>query len=210
VSGKKLLHILLGAAIALAFVMPIGVYAFVKSGLFNVAASHPHTKFTQWITHETMIHSVRRHAAGIEAPASVSAAQVVRGFCLYETHCVACHGAAAVARQQWASGLEPSPPYLLDATSNWTAPQLFWIAKNGIKLTGMPSWRDSLSDGQLWDVVGFLEAMRDLPPQTYVQWRSHAICGGFKGAWPAPEPPSSPPFQGRDVQNGTVLKTVRF
>ena len=192
-SGKKLLHILLGAAIALAFVMPLGVYAFVKSGLFNVAASHPHTKFTQWITHETMIHSVRRHAAGIEAPASMSAAQVVAGFCLYETHCVACHGAAAVAREQWASGLEPSPPYLLDATSNWTPSQLFWIAKNGIKMTGMPSWRDSLSDGQLWDVAGFLEAMRQMPPQTYVQWRSRGMCGGFKGAWPAPEPPSTPP-----------------
>ena len=192
-SGKKLLHLFIGAAIGLAVVMPLGVYAFVKSGLFNVAAAHPHTKFTQWITHETMIHSVRRHAAGIEAPAHVSAAQVVRGFCLYETHCVACHGAAAVARQQWAGGLEPSPPYLLDATSNWTPSQLFWIAKNGIKMTGMPSWRDSLSDGQLWDVVGFLEAMRDLPPQTYVQWRSRRMCGGFRGAWPAPAPPSTPP-----------------
>ena len=192
-SGKKLLHLLIGAAIGLAVFMPLGVYAFVKSGLFNVAAAHPHTKFTQWITHETMIHSVRRHAAGIEAPAHVSAAQVVRGFCLYETHCVACHGAAAVARQQWAGGLEPSPPYLLDATSNWTPSQLFWIAKNGIKMTGMPSWRDSLSDGQLWDVVGFLEAMRDLPPQTYVQWRSRRMCGGFRGAWPAPAPPSTPP-----------------
>jgi mono/diheme cytochrome c family protein len=193
VSGKKLLHILLGAAIALALVMPLGVYAFVKSGLFNVAASHPHTKFTQWITHETMIHSVRRHADGIEAPAHLGVSQVEAGFCLYETHCVACHGAAAVAREQWASGLEPSPPYLLDATSNWTPSQLFWIAKNGIKMTGMPSWRDSLSDGQLWDVVGFLEAMRQMPPQTYVQWRSRGMCGGFKGPWPAPAPPSTPP-----------------
>ena len=188
--GKKWLHILIGAAIALAVLMPLGAFAFIKSGLFNVAASHPHTKLTEWITHETMIHSVRRRAAGIAPPAYTSGAQVVRGFCTYETHCVACHGAAAVAREQWVSGFEPSPPYLLDATSKWTPSQLFWIAKNGIKMTGMPSWRNSLSDAQIWDVVGFLEAMRDLPPQTYVRWRSRRMCGGFKGPWPAPAPPS--------------------
>ena len=185
----KLLHIVLGAVVAIVFLVPLGTYAFVKSGLFNVGASHPHTKLTEWLTHETMIHSVRRHAAGITPPARFAGAQVLSGFCLYETHCVACHGAAAVARDEWASGLEPSPPYLLDATEKWTPAQLFWIAKNGIKMTGMPSWRDSLSDAQIWNVVGFLEATRGLPPQTYVQWRSRRMCGGFKGPWPAPAPP---------------------
>jgi hypothetical protein len=50
VSREKLMHILIGAPIAIALVIPIGVYAFVRSGLFNVAASHPHTKVTEWIT----------------------------------------------------------------------------------------------------------------------------------------------------------------
>lgn len=190
-SWKKLRHILVGAVLAIAVLVPLGAFAFIKSGLYNVAASHPHTKLTEWITHETMIHSVRRRAAGIEAPAAFSDAQLVRGFCTYETHCVACHGAAAVAREQWVSGLEPSPPYLLDTTSRFTPRQLFWIAKNGIKMTGMPSWRDSLSDAQIWEVVGFIEAMRRLPPQTYVQWRSRRMCGGFTGPWPAPAPPST-------------------
>lgn len=189
----KLLHILLGAAIALVLLVPLGTYAFVKSGLYSVAASHPHTRFTNWLTHETMIHSVRRHAAGVAPPPGVSARQVAAGFCLYETHCVACHGAAAVARQQWVAGLEPSPPYLLDATSRWTPSQLFWIVKNGIKMTAMPSWRNSLSDGQIWAVVGFIEAMRRLPPQTYAGWRSRRMCGGVIGPWPAPAPPSTPP-----------------
>ena len=191
-SWKKLRHVLIGAALAIAVLAPLAALAVIKSGIYTVAASHPHTNFTFFITNETMIHSVKRHAAGIEPPARISAAQVKTGFCIYETHCVACHGAAAVAREHWVSGLEPSPPYLLDTTSRFTPAQLFWIAKNGIKMTGMPSWRDSLSDGQIWDVVGFLEAMRRLPPQTYVQWRSRRMCGGFKGPWPAPAPPPTP------------------
>ena len=188
---EKLHQVLIGAAIALAVVVPACAFALVKSGLYDVAASRPHTKFTEWLTHETMIHSVRRHAAGIEPPSHISAPQILAGFCTFETHCVACHGAPAVARQQWVSGLEPQPPYLADATSRWTPSQLFWIAKNGIKMTGMPSWRDSLSDAQVWEVVGFLEAMRRLPPQTYVEWRSRRMCGEFTGPWPAPAPAST-------------------
>jgi mono/diheme cytochrome c family protein len=82
--------------------------------------------------------------------------------------------------------MEPSPPYLLDTTANWTPPQLFWIVKNGIKMTGMPAWRDSMSDEQIWDVVGFLEAERRLPPQSYAALRSRRMCRGFKEPWPQP------------------------
>lgn len=189
---QKLRDIVVGAAIAMAVVVPACAFAFIKSGFYDVASSRPHTKLTEWITHETMIHSVRRYAAAVEAPAELEPAGIRAGFCLYETHCVACHGAAGVARERWVSGLEPSPPYLVDSTSKWTPSQLFWIAKNGIKMTGMPSWRDSLSDPELWQVVGFLEAMRRLPPQTYAQWRSRRICSGFSGPWPAPAPPPTP------------------
>ena len=184
--SKRLRHILIGAMIALAVVVPAATYAFVKSGLFDVGASSPHSEFTEWITHETMIHSVRRHAEPVTPARGFTAAQVLAGFCAYETHCVACHGAAAVARQEWASGMEPAPPYLLDVQQRFTPRQLFWIVKNGIKMTGMPSWRSSLSDAQIWSVVGWLEVSSKLPPQTYVQWRSERRCGASASA------PSSP------------------
>jgi mono/diheme cytochrome c family protein len=176
VRREHLRHLLIGVAIGVAVVVPLAVFGFVKSGIYNVGASSPHTKFTTWLTHETMIHSVDRRAEGIAAPASVSAAQVVAGFCAYETHCVACHGAAGVARQEWVSGLEPQPPYLLDVTQRFSPKQLFWIVRNGIKMTGMPSWRDSMSEEESWDVVAWLEASSRLPPQTYVRWRSMRRC----------------------------------
>jgi mono/diheme cytochrome c family protein len=176
VRREHLLHILIGAAIGGAVLVPLGAFAFVKSGIYNVAASSPHTKFTTWLTHETMIHSVRGHAKGIVAPASASAAQVLAGFCAYETHCVACHGAAAVPRQQWVGGMEPQPPYLLDVTQRFTASELFWIVRNGIKMTGMPSWRQSMSDEETWNVVAWIEASTKFPPQTYLRWRAERRC----------------------------------
>ena len=181
---EKLQHILFGALIATAVIVPIGAFSFVESGLFNVAASSPHTNFTSWLTHETMLRSVRHRARSIRAPAAFTADQVAGGFCAYEAHCVSCHGAAGVARQPWVNGMEPQPPYLLDVHQRFTRPELFWIVKNGIKMTGMPAWQDAMSDTQIWDVVAWLEASKELPPQTYVQWRGQRRCGA--NSWPSP------------------------
>jgi len=164
------------AAIACLVLGALGAVAYIKSGLYNVAASKPHTNLTFWVTHETMIHSVRRHAASVTPPQQFSAAQVVAGFCSYQTHCVACHGAAQVGRQRWAGGMEPSPPYLLDINQRFTRPQLFWIVKNGIKMTGMPSWKNEMSDAEIWSVVAWIEASAKLPPGTYVAWRKDHRC----------------------------------
>jgi mono/diheme cytochrome c family protein len=193
VDRKQLHHMLIGAVIGIVFVVPLGVYAFVKSGLFNVGASSPHTKLTTWITHETMIHSVRRHARGIAPPPWTSNAQLVAGFCAYETHCVACHGAAAVSRQPWVGGMEPQPPYLLDDVKKFTPSELFWIVSNGIKMTGMPRWREAMSDRDIWNIVAWLEASRNLPPQTYLRWRTAKQCGPAIGlSPPSSEPPATP------------------
>jgi len=152
------------------------VFLYTQSGDFDVAASIPHTRIAGWLTHQTMIHSVRRRAARIRAPATFGARQIAVGFCLYEWHCVACHGAPAVGRQPWANGLLPGPPYLIDAPRSWSAAELFWITRHGIKMTGMPAWKDSLSDGQIWDVVAFVEAVPRMPPQTYLRWRASGRC----------------------------------
>ena len=58
--------ILLGIAAGL-----VGV-AYVKSGLFDVAASHPHSRAIEWITHETMINSIKRRAPDVALPKLLS------------------------------------------------------------------------------------------------------------------------------------------
>jgi len=163
-------------ALSAVLAIVIGALIIIRAGIYNVAASKPHTKFTEWLTHSTMIASVKLHARGVEAPTRATAAQVLSGYCDYETHCVACHGAAGVARQQWVNGMTPDPPYLLDAPKKWTPAELFWIAKHGIKMTAMPAWRDELDDGAVWNVVAYLEATQKLPPQTYLEWRRKGVC----------------------------------
>lgn len=169
-------HHFLIAAVAVIIFGTLGAVAYVKLGVFNVAAAHPHSRFVEWATHDTMINSVKRRAENVPLPATVSLAQAKRGFCQYEAHCVACHGAPAVARDQWVNGMNPQPPYLLDATRQWTPRELHWIITNGIKMTGMPAWRDTLNGQQIDDVVAYVEAMPQMPPQAYLGWRSAKVC----------------------------------
>jgi hypothetical protein len=68
VERSKLIQLLILAALATAALDALGAFAFIKSGLYNVGAARPHTKFTFWVTNETMTHSVKRHAKGIVAP----------------------------------------------------------------------------------------------------------------------------------------------
>src|SRR3954454_3658404 len=114
-------------------IVPLGAVAFIKSGVYDVAALKRHTTFTEWVTHETMVHSVKRHAKTIVAPDRFTPGQVVAGFCQFEARCVACHGAAGVARRGGGGGSAPPPPSLLDVPQRFAPRELFWIAQNGIK-----------------------------------------------------------------------------
>lgn len=48
-----------------------------------------------------------------------------------------------------------------------TAAQLFWVAKNGIRFTGMPAWGPSRSDQDVWDAVSLLMTLPKMSPADY-------------------------------------------
>jgi thiosulfate dehydrogenase len=41
----------------------------------------------------------------------------------------------------------------------------YWRVKNGIRLTGMPSFGNTLTDDQIWQVVGLIARRRNMPPE---------------------------------------------
>jgi mono/diheme cytochrome c family protein len=122
-----------------------------------------------------MRQSVRLRAHDLPAPSHFSRAQIVGGFCAYEAHCVACHGALSVGRDRWANGLTPDPPYLIDAPRHWTPSELHWIIEHGVKMTAMPAWDDSLPQKDIWNLVAFLETA-NRQPGAYVRLRAANIC----------------------------------
>lgn len=152
-----------------------GVLLFIESGLFNISAAKPHGPILYWLAHTTMRQSVSLRARDLAVPARFERGQILAGFCAYEAHCVACHGALSVGRDRWANGLTPNPPYLIDAPRHWTPSQLHWIIENGVKMTAMPAWDTSLPQKDIWNLVAFLETA-NRQPGAYVRLRAANIC----------------------------------
>jgi len=118
-----------------------------------------------------MDNSVEKHAEGITVPALNSPDQIKEGFAHYNAMCKGCHGAPGKSETELAKGLNPKAPNLAHSAKDMPAEELFWVTKNGIKMTGMPAWGVTHSDDKIWAMVAFIE---QLPGMTGAQYDSLA------------------------------------
>jgi len=148
------------------------VVALILSGIiFNTSATQPHSKVFGWGMHVTMINSVARRSRGDVPTVPLTRETLMAGARQYEAHCIVCHGGPGVARAQWASGMLPTPPYLIDAPTRWSHAELYNLVHDGVKMTGMPAWGEVESDRQVAEVVAFLEVMPKMTPDQFARLR---------------------------------------
>lgn len=153
--------------IVLTAVVVLGAGAYVYSGVFNVAATEKHSDLVYAVLDTARVRSIKAHAAGLQPPPDLdSQARIVNGTSHFAEHCAMCHSAPGVEAQDLAEGMYPKPPVLTDASKRYTPGELFWILKNGIKMSGMPSWGDH-GDDDLWNTVAFMEKLPGMSEQDY-------------------------------------------
>ena len=104
----------------------------------------------------------------IEAPFSPTASDLTSGAEIYVAHCAVCHGTpnhdSSFGKWEY-----PTSPQLWTKHPNGVvgvsddAPNVsYWKVDNGIRLTGMPSFKHILTTDQMWQ-VSFLVAQADRP-----------------------------------------------
>jgi mono/diheme cytochrome c family protein len=74
--------------------------------------------------------------------------------------CVQCHGPEA--RGDTTVGRNMSPPAMNLSSAHvqhWSDAELFWIIQNGVRLTGMPAWRSSISAEDTWKLARFIHSL---------------------------------------------------
>jgi hypothetical protein len=66
----------------------------------------------------------------------------------------------------------PKPPQLAtNGVEDDAEGVSYWKIKHGIRLTGMPSWKESLTDQQIWTLALFLKHMDKLPFHVQQAWK---------------------------------------
>jgi thiosulfate dehydrogenase len=103
-------------------------------------------------------------------PEPVTDANLIKGIRVYATYCAICHGTDAGHASPVAEGEYPAPPQL---PSNGVDPEgwTFWKIKHGIRWTGMPSWKYTFNDTQIWTLALFLKNMNQLPAAPEAVWQ---------------------------------------
>lgn len=152
---------------AIVLVVILAAFGLIYSGWYDVGASSHEPQIVQWILETVRDRSVSRHSKGILAPDLRASEMITEGFEHYREMCAVCHGAPDQAPTAIAQGLNPPAPNLGVVANDSTPAELFWVTKNGIRMTGMPSFGVTHSDDQIWMIVAFLERMRTLTAAEY-------------------------------------------
>lgn len=145
----------------------LGGLAFVYSGVYDISATSPHIALGQWLADTLVDASIEARAGDVEVPPLDDPAMRETGFVHYHEMCVTCHAAPGVRTSEIGSGLYPAPPDLSEEVEEWNDAQLFWIVKHGIKMSGMPAYGPTHSDGEIWAVVAFLRELPELSAEEY-------------------------------------------
>jgi len=167
------------AFVILVLVLVAGVAgAFIFTGIYNVGADAPHSRFVYNALDTLRERSIARNARDIRAPADLDDPQrIAAGAGLYADMCSGCHLAPGLEQTELSQGLYPPAPALASRGLEHTPAEQFWAIKHGIKLSAMPAWGKTHDDRMLWDIVAFV---RQLPRMSAEQYRA-AVAGAPAG-----------------------------
>ena len=99
-------------------------------------------------------------------PVPFSEGVLSEGRAHFADHCALCHGNNGRGETQIGRNLYPKAPDMTSSvTQSLSDGELFYIIKNGIRLTGMPAWGEDTreDDRESWELVHFI---RHLPRMT--------------------------------------------
>jgi mono/diheme cytochrome c family protein len=163
---------ILAAIGALAIIVAVGAAVFFFGGFYSVAGTAGDPAIVNWALARVRTASINRHAhdqppATFNDPATIQAG--ARAFA--QQGCVNCHGAPGVNWAKYSEGLRPDPPDLKDLVNDRRPAQLFWVIKNGINMTGMPSFGlAGAKDEEIWSIAAFLKKLPTISEADYKAW----------------------------------------
>lgn len=154
---------------ALLILLTVGGLAFIYSGLYNIAAVEPHTRLTGWVLKTVKNRSIHVRIGDIEAPPLDDEKLIEEGLVHFHQMCVSCHGAPGIPPSEVGQGLYPEAPDLVEEGEEESAEELFWVTRNGIKMTGMPAFGPTHTDEQIWAIVALLKSLHRMGETEYLR-----------------------------------------
>ena len=165
--------VFLGFVIAVVVVLGAGFFC-VRFGLMDPRADIPVNSLERRIAMPSLDAAVDRRAPEVQNPVQPTDANLIAGIKVYQTNCASCHGDIHHPHGMLADSLYPRAPQFVEDTADMPENQNFYIIQHGIRLSGMPAWKQVLNEQEMWQVTAFLSHMDKLPPQVSGAWKAVA------------------------------------
>ncbi len=146
-------------------------FVFVRFGFIDPRADIPISMVEKKVAMPALDASVERRAPSVKNPVDVSEASLIAGMRIYQANCANCHGDIAHPHGPLADALYPRAPQFVKDSPDMPQNQNFYIIQHGIRLSGMPAWKQTLSEEQMWQVTTFLSHMNKLPETVSERWK---------------------------------------
>jgi thiosulfate dehydrogenase len=153
----------LGAVTALT-VLAAAVAVYFMAGIAPVATASAPMPLEHFFA-KAALHSRIGREMPKSVPISPDENTYLEGARIYRDNCAVCHGLRGVPSSAIAKGLFPEAPALFKGkgVTDDEPGETYWKVVNGIRLTGMPGFRQSLSERQAWEVTLMLAHADALP-----------------------------------------------
>jgi thiosulfate dehydrogenase len=156
--------LVIGIVLGVALMSAAGWYYFT-SGHAPVAVLDPPMWFEKKLAKAALKAHLEKQPHP-DPPIPVDEGTYLAGADIYKQNCAVCHGLPDQEQSPIAKGMFPKPPHLFRGTGVTDDPawETHWKAENGIRLTGMPGFKGSLNDTQLWQVSVLLANADKISP----------------------------------------------
>jgi mono/diheme cytochrome c family protein len=157
---------------ALGIIAVVAAAVFFFGGFYSIAATEQDPGIVAWAIVHVRDASIAHHATDAPAGSLDDPAVIRAGAHAFAARgCVNCHGGPGAQWQKFSEGLNPDPPDLKEIVGDIPPRELFWVVKNGIKMTGMPSFGAiGVPDPEIWSIVAFLKKLPTVSEADFKTW----------------------------------------
>jgi mono/diheme cytochrome c family protein len=141
----------------------VGILAYLLLGFAEVRGDLPPSRLETALVSRAVHASVRREAPEATNPFPPTDENLIAGGKIYLNECSGCHGTPGKP-EEYPGVLFPPVPHLPTLGTEYSEAQVFWVAKHGVRRTGMFANGMWDSDEKLWKAAAFIKHIKSLPP----------------------------------------------
>jgi mono/diheme cytochrome c family protein len=150
--------------VATLIVFTFGGWLYLRLGYADLRANVPPSWLESELATSAVNASAARHAPSQLSPIAPTEANLLDGARLYRDKCADCHGRPDNPVSDYGASFNPRAPQFMHAHPRLSENQEFYLIKNGVPRSAMPAWGNIMADSEIWQVIGFLNHLDDLPP----------------------------------------------